>query len=1101
MINRIFMVAAVMLIALTGCQDDRFDVKVPEEVPDGYQSITFKAAISDFDPISTRAVDPDGVDISSLMLFCFNEDGLFITYRRATLTSKTYGEDGYTLEGTYNVAIPAETKIIHFVGNQPEEMYANADIEGKTEDEINASMEGASGMIIYWARFVYDESGTGTLKEQLQSSLSPVRLMRNQARVSFVNDEGSELPVTQSYTKNGVSGSFTVLEFTMADIHAFGTVAPYHPTYGFPTQNSSDAADLSWWKEHGTYVTLPQNTAEMSGISDTNDKLDDYIFEHENTEDNPVCVIIKGYNNSESSSVKYYKAHIIDDNESYIPICRNHWYKLHITGKMEYGYDTFEEALNGTTANNIWASVSSWVNSVSSAKYTLTVEKTSEVFDYVNGATKTYNYTLTDASGNPLSDSDGDGIPDDANGEATITWLGENNLASTTTTTTTYDTSTGKGSVTITVLPMGDDEVYHSGTLLIKKGLLRRTIELGAIKTQTFSPAWVTTQIYSNSATADDKSKYVTCMFTVPENCPDIMFPFNVYVTVDALDVRSSSGQKLPVISDTDSKWDETGAANNYGYKYEFTVTQPGVQRLYFQSVFNQTDADVETLMLQAAHFTTLTKSYRFVDTQYAITVPTDGNMYKYQDPTGANGAKDDYVYYCLVPQKINAPIVFDFELQNAGTATNPTANDEFLFYSQNLDYYLDSELQTVRDLLGNQSLTFDCTFYDAFNSSEFQELWQTSTNGRVMPFKPLSITPSSTGAYSVYMKTNKSVSDEVVRIASNQSGQNSVWSSSTAYSGRNYRSVIFELANYRPYRFAAQVGSGTQAWGTIINDNGASSSSAIEEEVVDNISVTYQPNQQVEISFDVTSYRGTDGKSVDPFGTAFEIYIDAPMLKLDESRLADFNLNSSKIYADPEVEGRFVYVVDASRSNERNYGYGTVENDDTSDANPDQTGERKTIPFVSNSVVSEGTITISSNKDKVVYHDKSFVVTCQPMTGTIQYIPDGSADVANAVNIPSSAFVSFSLQRNGVRIGSLTMTGEGTYQLVLRKEYTFDWDNDKVEVNYIDPNDKTVSYDTLNDLDSNGTAMRDITLASLFGTDGTGGKIILTKAQAVVSE
>lgn len=42
----------------------------------------------------------------------------------------------------------------------------------------------------------------------------------------------------------------------------------------------------------------------------------------------------------------------------------------------------------------------------------------------------------------------------------------------------------------------------------------------------------------------------------------------------------------------------------------------------------------------------------------------------------------------------------------------------------------------------------------------------------------------------------------------------------------------------------------------------------------------TYQPDQRVDIGIDVTSFAGFDNKSVDPFGQAFEIYIDAPMLK-----------------------------------------------------------------------------------------------------------------------------------------------------------------------------------------------------------------------------
>ena len=54
--------------------------------------------------------------------------------------------------------------------------------------------------------------------------------------------------------------------------------------------------------------------------------------------------------------------------------------------------------------------------------------------------------------------------------------------------------------------------------------------------------------------------------------------------------------------------------------------------------------------------------------------------------------------------------------------------------------------------------------------------------------------------------------------------------------------------------------------------------------EVLDDIQFTYLPNQKVAVSFDITSFAansGEPGVSVDPFGTGFEIYIDAPMLKL----------------------------------------------------------------------------------------------------------------------------------------------------------------------------------------------------------------------------
>ena len=64
------------------------------------------------------------------------------------------------------------------------------------------------------------------------------------------------------------------------------------------------------------------------------------------------------------------------------------------------------------------------------------------------------------------------------------------------------------------------------------------------------------------------------------------------------------------------------------------------------------------------------------------------------------------------------------------------------------------------------------------------------------------------TGKYSVYMKSNRPKSAEVIRIASNRSGIEAVLKedalSDGTYAGNTYRSVTFELANYNPFRFGA---------------------------------------------------------------------------------------------------------------------------------------------------------------------------------------------------------------------------------------------------------------------------------------------------------
>ena len=145
----------------------------------------------------------------------------------------------------------------------------------------------------------------------------------------------------------------------------------------------------------------------------------------------------------------------------------------------------------------------------------------------------------------------------------------------------------------------------------------------------------------------------------------------------------------------------------------------------------------------------------------------------------------------------------------------------------------------------------------------------------------------------------------------------------------------------YHPFHFAATVnGEGTNVQG----DN---------EETVDNVLLSYKPDQTIDIEFDVTSFmssiKDTEGnniladeyqESVDPFGTAFDIEITAPMLELDKtSPLYD----ASKI-SNPSA-GRFIYHVAADRDVERK---GTLEATKDSKATVSQVGERKCIPFFS---------------------------------------------------------------------------------------------------------------------------------------------------------
>ena len=256
---------------------------------------------------------------------------------------------------------------------------------------------------------------------------------------------------------------------------------------------------------------------------------------------------------------------------------------------------------------------------------------------------------------------------------------------------------------------------------------------------------------------------------------------------------------------------------------------------------------------------------------------------------------------------------------------------------------------------------------------------------------------------------------------------------------------------------------------------------------------LSYKPDQQVDILLDITSFKGSDNRSVHPFGELFgeefEVYIDAPMLEIDAARLGKYNLTADKLRQDPSTPGRFIYTVSKKRADERKFGFAEAHNKDLADSLYDnyggpaskadwlkyqnenggdlivddkinQAGERKLLPFKKKSITSKGDITITSNKEKVVFWDKTFEVKTQHMAGQLLYKKEGQT----AVPVPDDAFVAFVRLRTNARIGVVTLNtstgGPGDFDLNLRDEYTFAWEDDPVDFYFTDDDGTVYNFD-----------------------------------------
>jgi hypothetical protein len=111
--------------------------------------------------------------------------------------------------------------------------------------------------------------------------------------------------------------------------------------------------------------------------------------------------------------------------------------------------------------------------------------------------------------------------------------------------------------------------------------------------------------------------------------------------------------------------------------------------------------------------------------------------------------------------------------------------------------------------------------------------------------------------------------------------------------------------------------------------------------------------------------------------------------------------------------------------------------------------------------VVSAEDIVISSDEKEVVYFAKTFRVSNSSITGTLKYkTNDGSTH-----DVPHNSFVPFERTSNNSRIGAITVTADGQYELRLRKEYAFNWNTDKVELRFENPTDKIIYSATVDNL------------------------------------
>lgn len=999
-IQSLFLVG--IMVMLTMCTDDQWKAGSGEgSVPDGYVRISALVQMAPMTQVQTRAVDPDSKGIESIRLYCFDENGLFVTTVSTTLTLTPDELTGYYLSGTFSADIPDYIHCVHIVANQSTDAFRESDYLGKSEKTVMTGLIASSSNMVYWGRVEAGMALDGTTADENETLAETFKRIMNRQNEPYVHLVRNQARV-QVTTKADVG--FDLEGFYVCNTSAFGTIAPYNEeTHAFDWVTNPSNRD---------YITLPSNQAKSTDPTEVDNSEIQYVFETENTLTDPVSVIVKGTNEGEQSS-QYFRILIQDDEYNTLLIKRNHSYNVQIGGTLTPGYASFNEALDGAPVNNVYFTVSDEINRIANDQTELWVQMTDTVL-VMTDAKQDFEFEYTyKTGGTPEAD------------DVELTWTGSQNVAEQNfSNTKAISGNTLTGTVTLHLLPM-EGELQREGSLLIKAGQLMRTVKVITINKQTFVPTWVSSMVYNGVSGQD-----FTLMFTVPEDCPQEVFPFDVMVSAPDMDVRSATGMRLDVItkvSDPVRYGNDVTYQNSkevIGYKFVYPVTEPGTHRIYFKTTFAGQENDQITL--ENPYFETMKRAYTFT-TQHRNIEFTDMATGSVDDLPGNTGTGSEDVFYYLVPRKINAPVNFSFKVNDYSQSTEGTpiqlsVGDELLLYTSHLD----------KTEQGSSPLEFTEQRQDRNVSGSPWGIYVTKA--------------ATSEKYTVNMLTNTPNSAEVVRLASNLSESFYPSGNGGTYNGNTYRSATFELANYRAFEFNAGISA-----------DGITDPMQMEQEW------SYEYGQQVDVAFDVTSFTAatTVEEEVDPFGTSFKIYIDAPMLEIDLERMNEKRIPTDKFY---EENGKFVYVVDAVRETELQDAAGYSVETEVNNGRM----ERKVLPFKTAKIVNAGNISISAEETMVDFTPQTFTVTNKPITGTIHYMDETSNQ---EINIPNLAFVSFERTRDNTRIGSVMVGNNGSYQLVLRGEYSYDWaGTEYISFRYM-ANNGTI-YSTVNEK---------MTLADLF--------------------
>ena len=575
-----------MIFALVSC--------VSEDLPQTYiphegdkVTLTFDVQVPDAGA-ATRSMDTPA--ITSLQLLVFDREGYFVEKATATLIDANAGtSDSATPKSPaarqkFSVTLTKTSayRTIHFVANCADA----ASVTFGHEDGLISNLVVGGNQDAYWQRmeFAYGiASGEGTHF----NAKTLIPLVRNFARVSVTS----------------TADNFKLTGFAVVNTRTEGSVAAYAQNKGEFVEFTNGTVAKTYQEIVDDYGYIgfdagaKDETISFVAITDTNNTAEApaYKYVRETTTSNDPCIIVRGKFKDDSAET-YYKLNFmltLDGVKRSVPILRNFSYNFKITDVTKSGHDSAEDALAGSSENDLSGedTTSSLLN-ISDGLSQLFVNATSVTLVDKSAYILMYKYIEDITNDNPttansevavtLDNSDvqtpifttvGTGGSVQSLYNAAVT-AGDNELAAYYKEYLDYDY--------VTLTPTGDAPsvpIYHN--VFVSANGLSRKVEF-AYRQKIAGMTVVTYDGYSASTTdqtvAEATNQKVNVNITIPQGLTQSIFPLEFDIEAAALSIYPDAKMNnLPVRTGQSVILNSQGqrsTATTFGFVKTYTWTE-----------------------------------------------------------------------------------------------------------------------------------------------------------------------------------------------------------------------------------------------------------------------------------------------------------------------------------------------------------------------------------------------------------------------------------------------------------------------------------------------------------------------------------------------